>query len=63
MDARAPYRQREWGKDARQQSGAAPQQKNQNQNTRRHSQQPQNDVTDFPFLIVKVWHDEFLSYS
>ena len=51
MDARAPYHE----------SGAASQQKNQNQNICRHSQQPQNDVTDFASLIVKVWHDEFLS--
>ena len=62
MDARAPHRSKASGaRMPRHESGAASQQKNQNQNTCRHSQQPQNDVTDFPFLIVKVWHDEFLS--
>src|SRR6266478_198953 len=52
QDARATFKLHHSRK-----SSATSQQKNQNQNTCRHSQQPQNDVTDLAFLIVKVWHD------
>ena len=38
---------------------AASDQKNENQNTRRHSQQPENDVSNLALLIAKLRHIDF----